>query len=62
VPNSRTANQHPSPEDQGTSQRNLRCGRYDWCFHVTMSNPGNDSEFNQNYKKGYRHRRVESRD
>jgi hypothetical protein len=27
-----------------------------------MSNPGNDSEFNQNDEKNYRHRRVESRD
>src|SRR5713101_2561346 len=61
-PLSRTANQHPSPEDQGTSQRHLRCGRYDRCLHVTMSNPGNDSEFNQNDEKSYRHCRVESRD
>jgi hypothetical protein len=46
VPTSRAANQYPSPEDQGASQRHLRCGRYDRCLHKTMSNPGNDSEFN----------------
>jgi hypothetical protein len=62
VPTSRAANQYPSPEDQGASQRHLRCGRYDRCLHKTMSNPGNDSEFNQDDKKSYRHCRAESRD
>jgi hypothetical protein len=27
MPTSRTADQHPGPEDQGTSQHHLRCGR-----------------------------------
>ena len=48
--------------DQGTSQRHLRCGRYDRCLHVTTSNPGNGSEFDQNDEESYRHCRVESRD
>ena len=50
------------PRDQGTSQRHLRCGRYDRSLHLTMSNPGNGSEFDQNDEESYRHCRVESRD
>src|SRR5260370_37649932 len=61
-PLSRTANQHSSPKDQGTSQRPLRCSRHDRLLHVSMSNPDEDSEFNQNDEKSYRHCRTESRD
>src|SRR5216683_3931388 len=59
---SRTANQRPSPEYQGASQRRLRCSRHDRLLHVSMSNPGDDSEFNQNNEKSYRHCCVEPRD
>src|SRR5260370_33889630 len=61
-PLSRTANQHSSPKDQGTSQRHLRCSRHDRRLHVSMSNPGDDSEFNENDEKSYSHCRMESRD
>jgi len=32
----RAADQHPCPEDQGTSQRHLHRGRHDRCLHVTF--------------------------
>src|SRR5713101_5715480 len=61
-PLSRTANQHSSPKDQGTSQRHLRCSRHGWRLHVSMSNPGDHSEFHENYEKSYCHRCVEPRE
>src|ERR1700693_6057753 len=61
-PLSRTADQHSSPKDQGTSQRHLRCSRHDRRLQVSMSNPGDDSEFNQNNEKSYRHCCMEPRD